>query len=134
MVFSQENNNLKNGFAAQGYDVVAYFKNKVEKGKAQYRFTYNQVNYKFHTAKNLKIFQQNPKEYLPQYGGFCAYAIAKDSKKVKINPKTYIITNGKLYLFYNSWGINTLTKWTTEGPKTLQKLADSNWEVILNSK
>jgi len=72
-----------------------------------------------------------PDQYLPEYGGFCAYAIAKDGKKVGVNPKTFTITDGKLYLFYNSWGVNTLNKWNEEGAQDLQNKADAKWKTII---
>lgn len=133
-VLAQENANLKNGYAAQGYDVVSYFQNRSVKGKAQYQHTFEGIKYKFYDEENLSTFQQKPKKYIPQYSGFCAYAIAKNSKKVSVNPKTYTISEGKLYLFYNSWGINTLIKWNDEGPEMLRKQADSNWQILLKSK
>ena len=68
--------------------------------------------------------------YIPQYGGYCAYAVAESSKKVNIDPETFEIRDGKLYLFYNSWGNNTLKKWNKKNVKGLQKKADLNWEVI----
>jgi len=133
-VQAQENANLKNGYAVQGYDVVAYFQDKVEKGNAEFYAVYNDIKYKFYTKDNLVIFQKNPEKYIPQYGGYCAYAIAKNGKKVSVNPKTYTIIDGKLYLFFNSWGTNTLKKWNAEGPELLQKQANTNWLVIINNK
>jgi len=64
-----------------------------------YRATYDGANYKFSTKQHLVTFKTNPKKYIPQYGGYCAYAIAEKSKKVSINPETYDIIDGKLYLF-----------------------------------
>lgn len=128
---AQDHVNLKGGFAAEGYDVVAYFNNEVQKGDKQFSTTHDGVNYKFHNAKNLETFQQNPTMYIPQYGGFCAYAVAKSGEKVSVNPKTFTITDGKLYLFYNSWGVNTLEKWNEEGAEKLRKKADVQWLKIL---
>lgn len=131
---AQDHVNLKGGYAAEGYDVVAYFQNDVQKGNKQFSVTHDGVKYKFHTAENLETFQQNPSMYVPQYGGFCAYAVAKNGKKVGVNPKTYTITDGKLYLFYNSWGVNTLEKWNKEGAEALQKKADVQWQQILKAQ
>lgn len=131
---AQDHVNLKGGFAAEGYDVVAYFQNEVKKGDKQFSTTHEGVNYKFHTAKNMEAFQKNPDSYVPQYGGFCAYAVAKNGEKVGVNPKTYTITDGKLYLFYNSWGVNTLEKWNEEGAETLRKNADNQWQQILKAQ
>ncbi|WP_142784201.1 YHS domain-containing (seleno)protein [Changchengzhania lutea] len=122
--------NLKNGFIAHGYDVVAYFNNTAVKGENQFQTTYDGVKYKFSSEKHLNIFKQNPKKYVPQYGGYCAYAVAVKSDKVAINPKTFTITDGKLYLFYDAWGTNTLNLWDEENPTKLQSKADKNWDII----
>ena len=99
--------NTSKGFIAEGYDVTEYFNNKAVKGDNRYQTTHDGVNYKFISKKNLDKFKSSPNTYIPQYGGYCAYAIAVNGKKVDINPKTYEIRDDKLYLFYNSWGINT---------------------------
>ncbi|WP_229724541.1 YHS domain-containing (seleno)protein [Winogradskyella forsetii] len=115
---------------AEGYDVVAYFNREAVEGSDDYKTAHDGVNYKFISQENLNTFLENPKAYMPQYGGYCAYAVAKDSKKVSIDPETFEIRDGKLYLFYNSWGNNTLKKWQKENVKGLQKKADLNWEAI----
>jgi hypothetical protein len=122
--------NTKKGFAAKGYDVVAYFNNEALEGLKVYSTTYDDVKYKFSSQKNLNIFLSKPESYIPQYGGYCAFAIATNSKKVDIDPKTFEIRDGKLYLFYNSWGNNTLKKWLKNNVKGLQEKADLNWETI----
>lgn len=123
--------NSKNGFIAKGFDVVAYFNNQAIEGNNKITTIYDGVGYKFYTQKNLNIFAENPKKYVPQYGGYCAYAIAVNSKKVSINPQTFEIRDGKLYLFYNAWGTNTLELWNKEDDvKVFQKKADKNWEAI----
>ena len=133
-VFSQKNNyNTKKGFVANGYDVVSYFNNKAIKGDKKFTTTYNGVKFKFSSNKNLETFKSSPKHYLPQYGGYCAYAIGVSGKKVSINPKTFEIRDGKLYLFYNSWGTNTLDLWLKEDPVKLQKQADKNWGKSINN-
>ncbi len=129
-VFAQEHVNLKNDYAAEGYDVVSYFQNNPQKGNKKFTSTHAGVHYKFTSKENLETFQANPEKYIPQYGGYCAYAVAKKGEKVGVNPKTFLITEGKLYLFYNSWGVNTLEKWNEEGPKSLQKDADLRWQDI----
>ncbi|WP_299366132.1 YHS domain-containing (seleno)protein [Winogradskyella sp.] len=130
-IFSQtQDYNTKGDFIAKGYDVVAYFNNEAKEGLKQFSTTYDGVKFKFSSQENLNTFLDNPTKYVPQYGGYCAYAIALSSKKVDINPKTFEIRDGKLYLFYNSWGNNTLKKWLKKDVKGLQKQADKNWEAI----
>ncbi len=122
--------NIKKGYVANGYDVVAYFENKTTEGNKEFTAEFEDVKYKFSSQKNLTTFNQNPKKYIPQYGGYCAYAVAIKSDKVSINPKTFEIRNGKLYLFYNAWGTNTLKSWQKENAEILIKKADKNWETI----
>jgi len=122
--------NTKKNYVAKGYDVVAYFDNQALEGKKEFTTTYDNVEFKFASEKNLNTFKSNPKKYIPQYGGYCAYAIAVKSKKVDINPETYEIRDGKLYLFYNSWGNNTLKTWQKNNVKGLQNKADKNWEAM----
>ena len=122
--------NTKKGYVAEGYDVVAYFNNEAIEGKKQQTATYDGVKYKFASEQNLSLFKSNPEAYVPQYGGYCAYAIAVKSKKVGIDPETFEIRDNKLYLFYNSWGTNTLELWKKENVKGLQEKADKNWEAM----
>jgi len=129
--FSAQNYNTKKGYVAEGYDVVSYFNQKAEKGDKKFTTEFNGVKFKFLSKKNLAIFKENPKKYVPQYGGYCAYAIGLKGEKVDINPKTFEIRDGKLYLFYNSWGTNTFELWKKEGADKLQKQADENWKKLI---
>lgn len=122
--------NLKKRFVAEGYDVTEYFNNKAIKGESKYIATHDNVKYRFASRANLDAFKKNPEKFVPQYGGYCAYAIGAKAEKVDIDPETYEIRDGKLYLFYNSWGINTLTKWNDEGAEVLQNKANENWQKI----
>jgi YHS domain-containing protein len=130
--FLAQEYNTKKGFVAEGYDVVSYFDNKAEKGNKDFVAEFDGVKYKFTSKENLALFKANPKKYAPQYGGYCAYAIGLKGERVNINPETFEIRDGKLYLFYNSWGTNTLELWKKEGAVKLKEKADKNWETIKN--
>ncbi len=133
-VFAQKKNqNTKKGFLAEGYDVVSYFDNKAEKGDKKFTTEIEGIKFKFTSKENLVKFKENPKKYIPQYGGYCAYAIGANGSKVSIDPKTFEIREGKLYLFYNSWGTNTLELWKKEGAEKLKIQADKNWRNIINN-
>ncbi len=127
---SAQQYNIKKGAIANGYDVVAYFSNQAIKGNKKIVASYNGVSFRFSSLKNLTLFKKNPKKYIPQYGGFCAYAIGKTGERVTVNPKSFEIRDGKLYLFYNSWGTNTLELWLQEGTEELEKQANKNWLKI----
>lgn len=122
--------NLKKGYVAEGYDVTEYFNNKAIEGDKEFTTTYDGAKFQFASQKNLEAFKNSPEKFIPQYGGYCAYAIADKGKKVSIDPETFQILDGKLYLFYNSWGTNTLESWNEEGAATLKKKADIEWERV----
>lgn len=126
--FSQ--NNTSKGIGVQGYDLVAYFSNQALKGKDEFTAKYDGVTYKFSSQKNKDLFAKNPTKYLPQYGGWCAYAMGTTGEKVSINPETFEIRNGKLYLFYNKLLTNTLDSWLKEKPEKLIPVADKNWAKL----
>jgi YHS domain-containing protein len=126
-----EHQNTKKNLAVSGYDLISYFDGKPQKGKESISKIINGIEYRFTSSKNAEKFAKDPKKYLPQYGGWCAYAMGINGEKVSINPKTYLITDGKLYLFYHTVLLNTKTKWEQENPKQLKENADKFWSEIL---
>ncbi|MGB0522600.1 MAG: YHS domain-containing (seleno)protein [Flammeovirgaceae bacterium] len=129
---AQQNNSyyVSDGYVASGYDVVSYFTDKPKLGKEEFIHAYDGVKFKFESQQNLNTFKENPQQYLPQYGGWCAYAIATNGSKVKIDPKTYEVRDGKLYLFYNFYFNNTLKSWLKEEPTQLIEKANKNWKAL----
>jgi hypothetical protein len=117
----------KSSVAIQGYDPVAYFtQNKAVKGSKDIALFHEGITYYFASTQNKELFKANPGKYEPQYGGWCAYAMGASGEKVEIDPETFKITNGKLYLFYHSWVNNTLTKWNKD-ESNLRPKADASW-------
>jgi len=120
--------NLENKVAIQGYDPVAYFnRGKAVKGKKEILASYQGVIYKFSSNENKEAFLKNPSKYEPQYGGWCAYAMGSSGGKVEINPETFKIIGGKLFLFYNEYFNNTLKSWNKD-EDDLKSKADTNWK------
>ncbi|HSZ31676.1 MAG TPA: YHS domain-containing (seleno)protein [Puia sp.] len=135
--FSQTNEfrlkqfNLENGVGIKGYDPVAYFvQNKAIKGRKEFSSIYKGINYQFISSANLETFRSNPEKYEPQYGGWCAYAMGKEGSKVEVDPETFKIIDGKLFLFYNRFFNNTLKSWNLN-EANLHTLADANWQKTL---
>jgi YHS domain-containing protein len=119
--------NLEKSLAIQGYDPVAYFtQNKAIKGKKEFAVTAEGVTYYFATAEDKELFKKDFKKYEPQYGGWCAYAMGATGEKVEIDPETFKIVGGRLFLFYHSWSNNTLLKWNKDEANLKQK-ADASW-------
>lgn len=132
-VRKQQYNLDKGGLAIQGYDPVAYFtQNKALKGSSTNAYMYKNVTYYFASPANLKTFQSNPDKYEPQYGGWCAYAMGATGEKVEVDPETFKILDGKLYLFYHTFINNTLTKWNKDEPN-LHRKADGSWTKFIGS-
>jgi len=124
--------NLENKVAIQGYDPVAYFtQKKAVKGKTSITATYEGVTYNFSSQANKDLFLKKPTSYEPQYGGWCAFAMGDYGEKVEINPETFKIIDGKLYLYYNAFFNNTLKSWNKD-ETNLKKKADSNWKKFYN--
>jgi YHS domain-containing protein len=124
-----KNFNSKKSIALEGYDPVSYFDSKPSEGSEQFRYAHQGIVYLFKSATNLNKFKANPEKYEPAYGGWCAYAMGESGEKVKIDPETYKLLDGKLYLFYNFWGTNTLEDWN-EKEARLKEAADQNWKKI----
>jgi len=121
----------KEGVANGGYDVVSYFSaNKANKGSSKFAVEQNGAKYYFASAKNQKAFKANPKKYLPVCDGYCAWGVAEKQTKFPVNPETFKIINGKLYLFFNGDfngnPFNTLPEWNKDEKKLLKNI-DAAW-------
>lgn len=117
----------------QGYDPFAYFHDgKALKGQNAVTYTYQGVTYHFVSEWHRSQFMANPAQYEPQYGGWCAYAMGATGEKVEIDPATFKILNGKLYLFYHSYLNNTLNTWNKD-EANLHTKADANWRKFIGA-
>lgn len=122
--------NLTKGVAISGYDPVAYFtQGKAVEGSSKIVFQYQGITYQFASDANKELFKKSPSAYEPQYGGWCAYAMGNTGEKVEVDPGTFKIINGKLYLFYNKFFNNTLKSWNKD-EVNLRSKADKNWSNI----
>lgn len=120
----------KSGLAVQGYDVVAYFTDgKPLKGSAQYSSSHGGATYHFASAEHKAAFDKEPAKYAPQFGGYCAYAVSKNST-AKIEPDAFQIVDGRLLLQYDK-GIRDKFNKDTSG--NLAK-ADGYWPGLVEKK
>lgn len=122
--------NLEKSLAIEGYDPVSYFKQgKAVEGQKSFSVTREGAIYYFSSEANRQLFLKSPATYEPQYGGWCAYAMGATGEKVEVDPETFKVLNGKLYLFYNFRFNNTLKSWNKDEAK-LKAKADTNWSKI----
>src|SRR5690606_13758150 len=85
----RRNYNHDNGIALQEFDPVSYFKGtRPVKGKSEFRHTHQGITYFFANADNREEFKRSPSKYEPAYGGWCAYAMAEDGSRVKVNARS----------------------------------------------
>lgn len=118
----------RDNVAIKGYDTVAYFtENKAVKGSPKFTTEYMGANWQFSSLENLQTFIASPEQYAPQYGGYCAYAVARGTT-ASIQPKMFSIHEGKLYLNYNK-GVRK--RWLKDKEGYVEK-ADQNWPDLLN--
>ncbi len=129
-----EHSNVSNSEALSGYDPVSYFEGMPKKGREGLSYDYSGVVYRFASEANRDKFKSNPDKYAPAYGGWCAYAML-DGDKVEIDPLSYKLIGGRLFLFYNGFWGNTLKKWDKKIAKTpeasLVGKADAEWQKLL---
>jgi YHS domain-containing protein len=119
--------------AVDGYDVVAYFKEKkAVEGKSSFTVDHEGVKYRFASQTNKDLFVKSPTSYKPEYGGWCAYAMGAKAEKVEVDPETFKIIDGKLYLFYNRFFNNTLDTWN-KNESELKANADKNWNKLIRN-
>ena len=122
----------KRSGAIGGADVVAYFSlvpgAGYVKGDKNITYEYMGATWRFSTVENRDLFAASPEKYLPQYGGYCAYAAALGFTK-SIDPKYWHIVDGKLYLNYNFWADR---KWRKDRAATIIR-ADKNWPALLKA-
>ncbi|SFC69156.1 YHS domain-containing (seleno)protein, partial [Pseudoalteromonas denitrificans] len=94
-----------------GYDPVSYFKQKRgSKGSAKITYQWAGATWRFKSEENRSLFIASPRTYAPQFGSYCAMAMAHNENVIS-NPKISTIFEDKLYLFYTkdayrSWKAN----------------------------
>lgn len=71
------------------------------------------------------MFIANPEKFAPQYGGYCAFGMAK-GYKAAIDPAAFTVVSDRLYLNYNG---TVRALWVLDIPRYVKK-ADANWPEI----
>lgn len=118
--------------AVQGYDPVAYFPEgggAAAKGDESITAEYEGVVYRFVSPAHRERFLANPQHYEPAHGGWCSYAML-EGDKVQVDPKNFIVSDGRLFLFYKGFLGDTRAKWLKGDPATETKTADAMWKKV----
>jgi YHS domain-containing protein len=124
---SPVNTGLFGKTAVKGYDVVAYHSEKrAVKGDSEYSASWQGANWHFVSAANRDRFKANPARYAPQYGGYCAFAVAKNDL-VGIDPEAYTLVGDKLYLNYSK---DIQRQWEADRQRFIES-ADRNFPALI---
>jgi len=120
-VFTQD------GLAIRGYDPVAYFtERRPVAGDPAFSLEWNGARWRFASQENRDVFSANPGTYAPQYGGFCAWAVAAKGKLYSTQPANWSIVGGRLYLNFND---DIQRRWEKDIPGFIAE-ADRRWPLI----
>lgn len=116
----------RNKIAVDGYDVVSFHAGKPLKGRTEFATQYKKATWRFDTQANLDLFLMNPEAFEPQYGGYCAWALAKD-KLAPGKAEHWHVEDGKLYLNYST---RVKKRWDALREEFITQ-ADDNWPSLL---
>ena len=85
--------------AIKGYDPVAYFTIGMPTlGLPDIEYEWDERRYRFSRPGHRELFKADPVRYAPQFGEFCAMALAEGDRD-EANPEYWLISDGKLYVF-----------------------------------
>jgi len=110
----------KNG-AIRGVDVVAYFSLDPDA-----KDDYMGATFRFSTVENRDLFAANPEQYVPQFGGYCAFAVSHGFTK-PVDPNRWNIVDGKLYVNLNR---TAERKWLRDRDNAIER-GHANWPNVL---
>ena len=116
------------GIALSGYDAVSYFEaHGPVRGSPENALMWRGATWYFASPEALMQFEMDPEAYAPQFGGYCAYAVA-EGRTGKAEPNAYVIHNGKLYLLHDA----SLRDRVQSGLMALIEKAEANWPEALD--
>jgi len=117
--------NVEHNIAVHQFDLVSYFSGSAQQGEKQFSAVYEDVTYYFDSAENKKIFNAEPILYIPQFGGYCAFATSKGFT-ADSDPRAWTIVADKLYFFADN---NVKEEWVEAiGSGSLTRSHD-NWNA-----
>lgn len=114
--------------AVAGYDAVAYqTQSRAVPGTGQFRISWKGAEWRFASQQNRDLFAATPERYAPQYGGWCAFAVAAGAKAPS-DPLLFDVVGGRLYLNQTQ---STQASWRRDQAGMIQR-GDQNWPRIFN--
>lgn len=113
--------------ALDGYDAVAFFRSGAPTaGRPELAHEWNGATWHFASAENLAAFRSAPDSFAPQFGGYCAYAVA-NGYTAKTSPDAWHIADGKLYLNFD---LSVREQWLAKKDEFIRAGAQ-NWPRVI---
>ncbi len=95
-----------------GYDPLTFFEGDApRRGQFECKTKMHGKTYLFLNAENRGRFQRNPASFLPQFGGFCAFACGLYGGLVPGSTEFRRVLSGKLYLFSGPRSLWAWERW-----------------------
>jgi len=117
------------GLAIGGYDPVAFFTDgKPTSGSADFEFHYGGAIWRFCNVGNREAFAARPDIYMPQFGGYDPTGVAR-GVAVSGNPNVWLISDQRLFLFYDHGG---LEKFTADTDRVIAE-AERQWPAVVRT-
>jgi len=118
--------------AIRGADVVAFWSlnpgDDSVRGDKEISHDYKGATWHFSSVENRDLFAAEPEKYLPEFGGYCAFAASHGFTK-SVKPDYWHIVEGKLYLNYNRTADR---RWLKDRDAAIVR-ANQNWPDVLKA-
>ncbi len=116
------------GIALSGYDAVAYFtQGRPVEGTAEHSIMWRGATWYFVSSESQMFFEMNPAAYAPQFGGYCAYAVA-EGHTASAAPDAFFVRDGRLYFMHT---VTMLRQNQAKLDKIVAE-AQGNWPAVLS--
>lgn len=114
------------GLGLEGYDVVAYFTDHQPiKGSEAFTRQWQGVTWRFASAEHRDLFATDPLRYVPQYGGYCAYAVSHGTT-AHGDPNQWAVVEDRLFVNNNPLARKL---WESHRSRNI-RTGDVNWPLI----
>lgn len=118
----------EDGIAIDGTDPVAYFtEGRPVPGSPKHFLDWRGATWRFSTADNLFAFESDPERYAPEFGGYCAWAVAEGYIASTV-PEAWHIEDGRLYLNFSR---RVQRRWLRDVPGNIAR-GNANWPAVLD--
>jgi YHS domain-containing protein len=98
-------------------------------GRAEFESEFEGAKYHFASKKHKELFDKEPKKYVPQFGGYCAYGVGRNAL-VPIKIEAWQIVDGRLLLQKN---LGIRDDFNEDAMGNLKK-ADERWPKLVEKK